>query len=163
MHTIRPSKVHCSSPPVRRAVASLCRGSNAASANRVDVCGTIPSDTVWTADNVYVQTCGVTISASVTVTVEPGTIVKLVGADFIVNGALLVEGEPAAPIVFTSFSDDANGGDTNGDGPSQGAPGNGSHSRFQPGATAASRMRSCSTGRKLLVLRQQGADPQFHQ
>jgi uncharacterized repeat protein (TIGR01451 family) len=95
----------------------------AAAAARIDVCGPVMTDTTWTAAHVYVQTCGVTVAAGVTLTVEPGTVVKLGGSDFVVNGTMVAEGTAEAPIVFTSLADDANGGDTNGDGPSQGQPG----------------------------------------
>ncbi|MBP1464493.1 hypothetical protein EYB53_002110, partial [Candidatus Chloroploca sp. M-50] len=78
--------------------------------------GTISTNTTWTASNVYVLQ-GVTIAQGVTLTVQPGTVVKFAdntGLD--VNGTLLAEGTETQPIIFTSFHDDAAGGDTNGNG-----------------------------------------------
>ena len=49
-----------------------------------------------------------------TLLVTPGVVVK---ASLTVFGTLKAEGTGAAPVIFTSYSDDSAGGDTDGDGP----------------------------------------------
>nr|MBC8248564.1 right-handed parallel beta-helix repeat-containing protein [Anaerolineales bacterium] len=84
-----------------------------------DVCGPITSDTTWTlANSPYVVTCDVTVQAGVTLTIEPGVVVKFQDYwdNLVVNGRLMAQGTGAQSIVFTSLKDDAHGGDSNGDG-----------------------------------------------
>ncbi|MFN8626155.1 MAG: RHS repeat-associated core domain-containing protein [Candidatus Binatia bacterium] len=105
----------------------------AADAATVNACGTISGNTVWTATNVYVvNNCAATVAASVTLTVQPGTVVKFggAGAAMVVQGTLAAQGTGGAPIVFTSLQDDSRGGDTNGDGPSTAQAGDWSALRF---------------------------------
>jgi parallel beta-helix repeat protein len=79
--------------------------------------GNITTDTTWTVANSPYVASQVTVSSGVTLTVEPGTVVKFAqGSNLKVNGTLRAEGTQAAPIVFTSFKDDDYGGDTNNDG-----------------------------------------------
>ncbi|MBQ7190266.1 MAG: hypothetical protein IJR99_12720 [Kiritimatiellae bacterium] len=81
--------------------------------------GTISRNEVWRGYNVYCVTGDVTVASGVTLTIEPGAVVK-----FAENKALTVNsgatlsaiGTRAQPIVFTSIKDDEFGGDTNGDG-----------------------------------------------
>jgi uncharacterized repeat protein (TIGR01451 family) len=78
----------------------------------IPVCGPIASNTTWTAVNLYTITdCPVTITAGVTLTVEPGTTVKFSGgqAALIINGALAAQGTAAQPITFSSLHDNAHG------------------------------------------------------
>ena len=83
------------------------------------VSGTISSDSVWQAGDLYVIENNLTVAKNVKLTIEPGVIVKLKsGRSLTVNagGTLSAIGTRVLPIVFTSFKDDANGGDTNKDG-----------------------------------------------
>ncbi|MBN1876026.1 MAG: right-handed parallel beta-helix repeat-containing protein, partial [Anaerolineae bacterium] len=101
----------------------------------IDACGAITTPTTWTGGNVYSATnCYVSVAAGVTLTIEPGVIVKFGGAcpsygcaegsiALRVDGTLIVSGTLEQPVVFTSVADDAHGGDTNGDGASAGASG----------------------------------------
>lgn len=72
------------------------------------------------ADNVYVVLGRVTLDAGVTLTIEPGTVVKFAQQSYkgklIVNGQLLAQGMADQRIVFTSIHDDSFGGDTNANG-----------------------------------------------
>lgn len=79
--------------------------------------GTIATNTTWTAaGSPYLVTATVTVNAGVTLTVEPGVIVKFATGTYLrVSGTLFAEGLPNSPIIFTSAKDDANGGDTTGD------------------------------------------------
>jgi parallel beta-helix repeat protein len=98
--------------------------------------GTLSGDTVWNSSEVQVVTGDLTVPDGVTLTIEPGTIVKLgnSGVDLFVNGTLNAEGTSAAPIVMTSFKDDI-GGDTNGDGDNS-QPQAGDWARLQVNGTA---------------------------
>jgi len=92
----------------------------------LDHSGTISSNDTWqAADNVHVITGNITIAKNVTLTIEPGVIVKFkpktgggawAGYSITVNGILSAVGTSENPIYFTSWYDDTIGGDTNGDG-----------------------------------------------
>lgn len=90
-------------------------------ATRIDPC-TLSGPTHWSA-GVYVANCNIDVMS--TLTLDPGVIIKF-GPGFSLNvhasGSLSAIGTEAQPIVLTSLKDDAHGGDTNGDGPSVGAP-----------------------------------------
>jgi hypothetical protein len=69
----------------------------------------------------YVLRERLTVPAGRTLTVAPGTVVKLAPRRFYndnvrVEGALVADAEGGAPVVFTDFADDSAGGDTNADG-----------------------------------------------
>jgi len=92
----------------------------AGTANAVTyVSGTISTDTTWTlANSPYVVNSTVTVATGVTLTIQPGVVVKFASAGISLNisGTLSADGTPGQPIVFTSLRDDTYGGDTNGNG-----------------------------------------------
>ena len=80
--------------------------------------GSLSGNESWNNPDIVYQISGnVTVPQGDTLTVAAGQIVKapLGNNNLIVNGTLLAVGGPFEPIVFTSYRDDANGGDTNGD------------------------------------------------
>jgi len=85
--------------------------------NGVRVNGTVSFNQTWHANLTYVIEGGLTIDSGPALTLEPGTVVKFKdpGSYLTVNGALVADGTADAPIVFTSFYDDAYGGDTDND------------------------------------------------
>lgn len=92
----------------------------APAAPTTDVGGNITSNTTWSkANSPYLVTENVTVDPGVSLTVEPGVVVKFNGGRQLTlgeNAQLLAIGTLAEPIVFTSYRDDTHGGDTNGDG-----------------------------------------------
>ncbi|MBN2489945.1 MAG: right-handed parallel beta-helix repeat-containing protein, partial [Planctomycetes bacterium] len=79
----------------------------------------------------------IAVPTSLTLTLGAGVVMKMTSGHYVdVSGTLQVSGEAATPIVFTSFADDSVAGDTNGDGPSVGRPGDWYGIRFNPTATA---------------------------
>lgn len=84
------------------------------------------SNTTWTtAGSPYVLDGDVHVDSGVTLTINPGVIVKFNGStrSLWVNGTLSASGTSGNRIVFTSYQDDSAGGDTNGDGTSTGTAG----------------------------------------
>jgi len=83
----------------------------------------ISQDTVWTVEEspYVVSSRGMTVDHDVTLTIEPGVIVKLQSNGFLnpggihVFGALSVGSSDGDPVIITSYKDDSAGGDTNGD------------------------------------------------
>jgi YD repeat-containing protein len=87
---------------------------------------TYNASTTWTvAGSPYVLDGNVVVASGATLTVEPGVIVKFNGEyrTLYVDGALRAIGSASSRIVFTSLQDDTVGGDSGGDGPTVGAPG----------------------------------------
>lgn len=83
----------------------------------IEVGGTLKSDATWFGRSLIHVTSSLTVQSGVTLTIEPGTIVKIAnGAQISVSGVLNANGTRAQPVVFTSVADDGWGGDTNGDG-----------------------------------------------
>lgn len=80
----------------------------------VVVTSNISADTTWTADKTYILGGRVTILSGVTLTIEPGTVIKGqagTGANATAllvarGGKLMAEGTAAKPIIFTSIADE---------------------------------------------------------
>jgi parallel beta-helix repeat protein len=83
-----------------------------------EVGGTISSNTTWTvANSPYIISSDVTVDGGVTLTIDPGVVVKFdYGKELTIKGILSAVGTSEATIIFTSLKDDTYGGDTNGDG-----------------------------------------------
>ena len=81
----------------------------------VEKSGVIASNETWS--GLIEVTNAVTISEGVTVTVQPGTVVKgYHNGSILVDGTLSAVGTSGSKIYFTSIKDDSLSGDTNGDG-----------------------------------------------
>jgi hypothetical protein len=83
------------------------------------VSGALSADTTWTkAGSPYVIGESFVVPSVVTLAIEPGVVVKFnaVNSRPKIYGSILALGTAEDPIIFTSFFDDAHGGDTNGDG-----------------------------------------------
>ncbi|MEZ5278474.1 MAG: RHS repeat-associated core domain-containing protein [Opitutaceae bacterium] len=81
--------------------------------------GTIEADESWPADRLNVVRGNLVIADGVSVTIEPGTVIKVTPKsriDLRPGASINGEGTEALPIVFTSFLDDARVGDSNRDG-----------------------------------------------
>ena len=79
--------------------------------------GTISSDATWSTFGLYVLDSDVTVNAGVTLTIQPGVVIKAKPhTKLLVNGKLVADGTVANPIYLTSWKDDTVCGDTNGDG-----------------------------------------------
>ena len=81
--------------------------------------GEITKDTTWTSENgTLILTDDIIVSSGIELRIEKGVVIKpeksVIGLD--VYGTLKIMGTADEPVVFTSYSDDAFGGDTNEDG-----------------------------------------------
>ena len=101
--------------------------------------GPMNSNTGWTlANSPYIVTSSIDIYPDVTLTIQPGVMVKMAAnTSVFVNGTLLAQGTPTQPIVFTSQKDDEYGGDTNNDGNAT-LPAAGNWPKIQVAATSGS-------------------------
>ncbi|MGH3071079.1 MAG: hypothetical protein ACRDNB_02265, partial [Gaiellaceae bacterium] len=84
----------------------------------------IPAGNSWTVDGTsgaVIFANGLGVSGSLTL--RPGATVKGGSITVAPDGNIHAAGSSSEPVVFTSFSDDSIGGDTNADGPSAGNPG----------------------------------------
>ena len=79
---------------------------------------TITANIAWgQSGSPYVLQYPTAVNAGVTLTIEPGVVVKATPSGMlIINGAIQVTGTAEAPVIFTSYKDDTVGGDTNNDG-----------------------------------------------
>jgi len=69
-------------------------------------------DERWaSADNPHIITNHVTVNAGITLTIDPGVVVKSsLGYSLVIKGTLNADGTPSDPIYFTSLQDDTVGG-----------------------------------------------------
>jgi hypothetical protein len=82
--------------------------------NEVKVTSNITANTTWTKDKIWILTTRITVAPGVTLTIEPGTIVKgeagsgaNATALLVPRGAkLIAKGTAASPIIFTSVADE---------------------------------------------------------
>ena len=93
--------------------------------NRIDAIGLISGEYAYDlhlniVGHPYYVTDDITVNQGVTMTVDPGVVVKFEDdyytPDLYIMGRLVANGTPFEPIVFTSYRDDARGGDSNADG-----------------------------------------------
>jgi hypothetical protein len=79
--------------------------------------GTVADERSWEFGGLPVHlTSSVTVNAGGTLTIAPGTVVKVPSAAyFSVSGTVIADGTAEEPIIFTSEADDTAGGDSNGD------------------------------------------------
>lgn len=116
--------------------------------------GTISTDTTLdtVGGAVYQVNGNVTVNAGVTLTIDPGVVLKFYQDRYLtVYGTLMAEGGPAAAntIVFTSIKDDdaplGAGEDTNADGGATSpAPGDWHYLYFRDGSSSGSSLRYCT-------------------
>ena len=138
MHTITPSIRTRTHPVWTWALGGLLAMSAQPAAAATNVGGQITTNTTWTlANSPYVLIGAVNVWSGVTLTIEPGVVVKSKSYYWLnVGGTLNAVGTSGAHIVFTSIQDDSIAGDTGNDGPTTGAPGQWGSVRID-GATAA--------------------------
>lgn len=94
-------------------------GTDGTTLNVIEITDDIDSPTTWQAGNVYLIRAW-DFYVNDTLTIEPGTVIKFHPADgpymmMSGTGVVIADGTSSLPIIFTSFRDDAHGGDTNGD------------------------------------------------
>jgi hypothetical protein len=109
-------------PSVLAILFATLVSAGAALAQVVNISSSVTVNTTWgptgsPAGTLYRITTPIAVNAGVTLTIQPGTIVKFnAGTYLTVNGTLIANGTAVDNIFFTSIRDDNVGGDTNGDG-----------------------------------------------
>ena len=107
-------------PPAAVAPAPVVRTVNATGSTAVAASTHIAEDTVWGPQgSPYVLAGDLYIDVNASLTLLPGTVVKLAGGKYgqiVVGGQLLSLGSASQHVVITSAKDDSAGGDSNGDG-----------------------------------------------
>jgi len=88
--------------------------------NVIEITQNIDQVTIWYGDKIYIIKAW-DFSVQNTLTIQPGTIIKFhptLGPDLTLGGSgtIIAQGTAQKPIIFTSFLDDAHGGDNNKDG-----------------------------------------------
>jgi hypothetical protein len=125
-----------------RGAAAYSGSGNSASGNALNgvlLGGDVTADRHLAADLPYVVNQWFRVLPGVTLTVDPGAVVKL-SSEFGVAGSLVADGTPGARVTFTSLKDDSAGGDTNGDGAATSpAKGDWAAVRVEAGGTAVLR------------------------
>lgn len=92
----------------------------------IEITEDIATATTWETGKVYFIKDGYIQVKAATLTIQPGAIIKFNegAAISVCDGAVVkAKGTATQPIIFTSIRDDQHGGDTNGDGASQGEAG----------------------------------------
>ncbi|MCK4660142.1 MAG: S8 family serine peptidase, partial [Phycisphaerae bacterium] len=95
--------------------------------------GMLADDETWHSGEVHIVTADVTVPEGLILAIQAGTVVKFQtgDVDLFVDGDIDVQGTAGSKVVFTSYRDDLYGGDTNGDGASNGARGDWGTIRFR--------------------------------
>jgi hypothetical protein len=74
------------------------------------VSGFISSDMTWTRDHIYELVSNVQVDPGVALTIQPGTVVQAqAGRILQIAGTLIADGQPNAPIIFTSAASKTHG------------------------------------------------------
>ena len=115
---------------------------NAVNGLSLDGNSTIQTNTTWNSPTIVYVVNGLTVGPGATLTLGAGQVVKFAGAlsGLVINGTMVANGTSTQPVVFTSFKDDTEGGDTNNDG---------SASSPQPDDWAQIRFANTSSGDRL--------------
>ncbi len=117
---------------------------------QTEVRSDITENTTWTkSGSPYVLVGSPSVAHGVTLTIDPGVVVKFFSFSsiFTIHGHLEADGNPSYlyipdPVIFTSYKDDQHGGDTNDNGAAD-APASGDWTSIIIADTASAFFRSC--------------------